>query len=81
MRIALTLATFLLISCGNSNESEKKDPVLTEKVSTIELLDVADFGNGKDLQVKFNKVENESKVDHYRIYLLKSSVGLNQRYI
>ncbi len=37
-----------------------------------EVSDVADNGNGRDLQVSFSKAENEDKVSRYRIYVAKT---------
>ena len=45
----------------------------SEPVSNIQVADVADNGNGQDLQVSFNKAVNESKVGEYRIIAVKST--------
>jgi len=37
------------------------------------VLDVADNNDGRDLQVSFSRSSDESKVNHYRIFVVKSS--------
>ncbi|WP_025027174.1 copper amine oxidase N-terminal domain-containing protein [Caldalkalibacillus mannanilyticus] len=43
-----------------------------EAVTNVYINDVADHGDGRDLLVGFTKVADESKVDHYRIMLVKT---------
>jgi len=57
-----------------SYDPTKKQVTVTTKleaVSNLQLKDIADNGDGRDLQVSFNKVTDESKVGHYRIYVVK----------
>lgn len=35
--------------------------------------DIADFGDGRDLRVSFNKVSNESSINSYRVFVVKDS--------
>ncbi|UTW68474.1 hypothetical protein KHA80_12640 [Anaerobacillus sp. HL2] len=42
-------------------------------VSNLKVMDVSDYGNGRDVQVTFNKVSDESKVSQYRILVVKSA--------
>ncbi|HEY4432144.1 MAG TPA: copper amine oxidase N-terminal domain-containing protein [Paenibacillus sp.] len=46
-------------------------------VSNVVAQDVSDFGDGRDLQVSFNRAANESLVDHYRVLIVKSGNILN----
>ncbi|MEK3749863.1 copper amine oxidase N-terminal domain-containing protein [Paenibacillus sp. FSL E2-8871] len=46
-------------------------------VSNVVAQDVSDFGDGRDLQVSFTRVANESLVDHYRVLIVKSGNILN----
>lgn len=41
--------------------------------SNITVRDVNDFGDGRDLEVSFSRATDESKVDHYRIFVVKTS--------
>lgn len=42
-------------------------------VSNLSVSDVADNNDGRDLQVRFNKVADESGINHYRILVVKSA--------
>ena len=46
---------------------------ITEEVSNLGVSDVDDYGDGRDLKVSFDKILNESKADHYRVMVVKSS--------
>ncbi len=46
---------------------------LAPKITDIEVNDVSDHGNGLDLDIAFDKADNEDKVDSYRIYVLKAA--------
>lgn len=39
--------------------------------------DVSDYGDGRDLQISFNRVADESLVDHYRVLIVKTGTSLN----
>ncbi|WP_438348029.1 stalk domain-containing protein [Paenibacillus sp. FA6] len=41
-------------------------------VTNIGVTDVSDYGDGRDLRVTFNRVSNESNINHYRIMVVKS---------
>ncbi|RXZ78485.1 copper amine oxidase N-terminal domain-containing protein [Paenibacillaceae bacterium] len=41
-------------------------------VTNVRVSDVGDNDDGRDLQVTFNKVADESKISHYRIFVVKS---------
>lgn len=43
------------------------------KVSNITVNDVNDYGDGRDLEVFFTRASNESNINHYRIFVVKSS--------
>ena len=53
-----------------------------QAVSNLNVADVNDYGNGRDLQVTFTKPSDESNVDHYRILVVPtasySSFSLSQ---
>jgi hypothetical protein len=42
-------------------------------VNNIAVRDVSDFADGRDLQVSFNKVADETKVAHYRVFVAKAA--------
>jgi len=46
-------------------------PVITS------VADVNNYNDGRDLQVSFNKSANESKISHYRIFVVRVRDGLN----
>ncbi|WP_314587685.1 copper amine oxidase N-terminal domain-containing protein [Paenibacillus terrigena] len=46
-------------------------PVITS------VADVNNYNDGRDLQVSFNKSSNESKISHYRIFVVRVRDGLN----
>jgi len=46
-------------------------PVMSVKDVLVE--DIFDFGDGRDLQIKFSSPENELVLSHYRVLLVKSS--------
>ncbi|PYE47582.1 copper amine oxidase-like protein [Paenibacillus barcinonensis] len=39
----------------------------------VNATDVADNGNGKDLQVTFNRSQNEANINHYRVFVVKAA--------
>lgn len=46
-------------------------------VSNVVAQDISDFGDGRDLQVSFARVANESLVNQYRVLIVKSGYSLN----
>ncbi|WP_405109740.1 copper amine oxidase N-terminal domain-containing protein [Paenibacillus sp. FSL K6-1217] len=46
-------------------------------VSGIAAQDISDYGDGRDLQVSFNRAADESLVDHYRVLIAKTGTTLN----
>ncbi|MGE7825939.1 stalk domain-containing protein [Paenibacillus sp. NPDC093718] len=52
----------ITLSTGNSTV-----PFITQ------VTDIADFGDGRDLRVSFNKVSNESNIHSYRVFVVKDS--------
>ncbi len=46
-------------------------------VSAVTARDVANFGDGRDLEISFRKAENETLVGEYRIMLVKTSQAAN----
>lgn len=41
-------------------------------VTNVTVSDIADNGDGRDLQVSFTRPASESNIDHYRVYVVKS---------
>lgn len=55
-------------------DASRREVVITKKYSSnVTLRNVNNFGDGRDLEVSFNKAENETNVDHYRIMIVKTS--------
>jgi len=44
-----------------------------QPVSALSIADVSDFGDGRDLQVAFNRASDESRVREYRVMVVKST--------
>ncbi|MEK3686524.1 copper amine oxidase N-terminal domain-containing protein [Paenibacillus sp. FSL R10-2736] len=51
--------------------------VNTAPVSGVTTQDISDFGDGRDLQISFNRVADESLVDHYRVLIVKAGNSLD----
>lgn len=45
---------------------------VSKPATSVAVSDVQDYGDGRDLQVTFNKSSEESRVDHYRVFVVKS---------
>ncbi|WP_019637265.1 copper amine oxidase N-terminal domain-containing protein [Paenibacillus fonticola] len=41
-------------------------------VSNVDARDVADYGDGRDLQVSFSRASDEANIHHYRIFVVKA---------
>lgn len=50
--------------------------IATSPASNLYLDDISDFGDGRDLQLSFDKAADESNINEYRIYLVNSSIDL-----
>jgi sugar lactone lactonase YvrE len=67
----LTILTLIILNaCGNDDSGGAKEVDIT--VKAVQVLDVENAGDGSDIQVSFNISDNESQVDHYRIFVVKS---------
>lgn len=57
------------------NHSTKKVIITTKNdaVSNITVKDINDWGDGRDLQVRFAPAKNQSQIDHYRAMIVKTS--------
>lgn len=54
--------------------ASRREVVITRNYSSnVAIRDISDFGDGRDLEVSFNKAQNEAVVDHYRIMVVKTS--------
>ena len=42
-------------------------------ISSLYVSDVGNYGNGRDLEVSFNRASDESNISHYRVFVVKSS--------
>jgi len=77
-----------VLSVGNSssNSNYAISPVSNEvtvqgvtevgKATAITATDIGNAGNGSDLEVTFSPASGENNINHYRIYVAKSSKGL-----
>ncbi|WP_052016827.1 MULTISPECIES: copper amine oxidase N-terminal domain-containing protein [unclassified Paenibacillus] len=46
--------------------------------SNVAATDIGDNGNGSDLRVTFNRSADETNVNHYRVFVVKSGTSFNQ---
>ncbi|MDX2002132.1 MAG: T9SS type A sorting domain-containing protein [Chitinophagales bacterium] len=58
-----------------SNQITLSTAISAPQVTGITATDVANNKNGSDLQVAFNKVTDETQVDEYRIFVVKSAAS------
>jgi len=49
--------------------------IRTEGVRSLNVADIGNTGNGLDFQVSFNRINNESKIEEYRVMVLKSGMA------
>ncbi|CAH1059370.1 hypothetical protein PAECIP111894_05576 [Paenibacillus pseudetheri] len=42
-------------------------------ISNVQVNDISDYGDGRDLSVSFNKLSDESKISSYRIFVVKAT--------
>ncbi|KAA1187819.1 copper amine oxidase N-terminal domain-containing protein [Paenibacillus sp. B2(2019)] len=42
-------------------------------INNVQVNDISDFGDGRDLSVSFNKLSDESKISSYRIFVVKAT--------
>lgn len=49
------------------------DPVAAEPVAYVSARDIANNGDGRDLQVSFSRPSNQSSIDHYRVFIVKAN--------
>ncbi|MEK3782121.1 copper amine oxidase N-terminal domain-containing protein [Paenibacillus sp. FSL R5-0810] len=42
-------------------------------ISSLYVSDVGNYGNGRDLEISFNRASDESNISHYRVFVVKSS--------
>ncbi|MFD1175520.1 stalk domain-containing protein [Paenibacillus puldeungensis] len=63
------IVTIITSGSGGDDQPGSSDPY---PVSYVTGRDVGDAGDGRDLEVSFSKSSNESRVDHYRVFVVKS---------
>ncbi|GIQ70254.1 copper amine oxidase N-terminal domain-containing protein [Xylanibacillus composti] len=56
-----------------SSEITLSNNVRVNAVSNLQVNDISDYGDGRDLLVSFNKIPDESQLSHYRILVVKSA--------
>lgn len=65
-------------SGNNSLSSVSSDIILNNNtnvgtISSLSVSDVSDYGDGRDLQVSFNRASDEYNISHYRAFVVKST--------
>lgn len=76
MKIQFLITSLLTVSFSLLAPSCSRDIVETPPippVSTLSIADVANFGNGRDMEVTFSKVTNEELISEYRIVIVKAT--------
>ncbi|MEF2966418.1 copper amine oxidase N-terminal domain-containing protein [Paenibacillus sp. M1] len=58
---------------SNRDSGQQPQPGTVSPVSYVTAKDVANNGDGRDLQVSFSRSSSESLVDHYRILVVKAA--------
>lgn len=82
--LGLLLLPLLFSNCqkddGNLNvesTGNEINPTSLDRISNLIIVDVGDLGNGADLQVSFSKVNDETNVLEYRIFVVNSDQSAN----
>lgn len=57
---------------SSSNAISLSNNSISKPATSVGVSDIQDYGDGRDLQVTFNKSSEESRVDHYRVFVVKS---------
>ena len=57
---------------STSSKSVVNVNVWAPKVSNVEVSDVSDYGDGRDLQVSFKKADDESGIERYKVFVVPS---------
>ena len=71
--ILLKITLIILISsCGSDENPEPNDKLLPARNLIVK--DIANFGNGKDLELTFNKPTELSLIDEFRIFIVNTSI-------
>lgn len=70
---AILMGLMGLASCSNDGELP-----FPPQVSSVMVEDVSDFGDGRDLQVSFNKALEENLITEYRIVIAKASSSFTE---
>jgi hypothetical protein len=66
----------VLLSCSkgdDSTDSTPPQPTLTPAVTNLALTDIGNNGDGRDLELKFNKISNEDIISGYKGIIVKES--------
>ncbi|MGO4532328.1 copper amine oxidase N-terminal domain-containing protein [Paenibacillus sp. 2TAF8] len=73
MSVSANTATDSKLSAASSSLTLSANttpaPVITQ------VRDIADYGDGRDIQVSFNRVSDESKVANYRVFVVRNTVS------
>lgn len=65
----LLITLMILASCGNSEDIIENVPGL-QPPTGISVRDVANFGNGRDIQYSFDKPSDISMIEEFRVFLV-----------
>ena len=77
MKINYLLGFLFLLAIGCSKDDvTPPPPIIIEAlpISNLQVSDVADNNDGRDLEIVFNKVSDEAKIKEYRIIVVKENL-------
>lgn len=71
--------TFLLIlaACGGGGDEPDPNPMRVLSASNLMIDDITNNGNASDIQISFDKANDESNIIEYRVILVKSNSANN----
>lgn len=70
--VFLIIAAICLSACKSDDPPPPPPPIAAAAISNLQVTDIADNGNGLDLQVAFDGVNDEKRVEAYRVFVVKS---------
>lgn len=72
--LGLLLFSLFISNCKKDNDQGMNPPSL-DSVTNLLVTDIADEGNGLDLQIAFSNLTDETNVGSYRVFVVNSTVS------
>lgn len=70
--IAILIFLFLTLFINSCEDKEPEIAVSVKAISGLQVSDVSNSGNASDIQVSFQKAENESQISEYRLMVVST---------